>query len=448
MIRQEVSVGIYPQKVYCPVPSMNGANNHVVEIFVTKMLNRDFPTFFYYLDTRLLTFYDSFDQDTIMNVFEPDFSSASNTVIEWMAFDERFGRSIAKMTSYLSPLKPRSMILSKSALINQVDQQLHLEFVPDLNSVGNVELWYVSQKDQSYYVYSSVNLDSDGTYSLSISYRLGESTIEQMTTKVIKCPDYALGTVHTLEMKLVRPEIEMMNHNITLFNEWISGQSVSTNISNPVPDESWRIDAVLKKGYSVICSQSFGTDKFEVELFKQMFLSEGLLAISQSLPLNVQKPSSPVLNIDRVWISCQYDASGCNVTHVPKNFVNSTTSDTIANLVQQQGKVVVAAVSSVAGSLFLLFLLLAFVPGIIFVVWKLLGMRGKREKQAKLDAWKFEFELNRNVSSLDDKRFSVSRRVYQTSHDENKLKGTLKKFAQVRDYEMSDVSTGSDSEME
>ncbi len=305
----------------------------------------------------------------------------------------------------------------------------------------------MSQKDQSYYVYSSVNLDSDGTYSLSISYQLGESSMtEQMTTKVIKCPDYALGTVHTLDMKLVRPEIEVMNHNITRFNEWISTQDISTNSSNPVLDEPWRIDAVLKRGYSVVCSLSFGTDKSEVELFKQMLLSKGILAISQSLPLHVQTPSSPVLNIDRVWISCQYEASGCNVTHVPKNIVNTTTTttgDTIANLVQQQGKTVVAVVSSVAGSLFLLFLLLAFVPGILFVVWKLFGMRGKREKQAKLDAWKFEFALNGNVSSLDDKRFNVSRRRVQTNQDENKLKGALRRFAQV-----SDVSTGSDSEID
>ncbi len=317
---------------------------------VREFTRKNGPAFFYYFDTRLLTFYDSFDQDTVLEVFEPVLSSADNTLIEWREFDEQLGRSIAKMTSYLSTLKPRSMILCKSALINQVDQQLQLEFVSDLDSVANVELLYVSQKDQSYYVYSSVRLDSDGTYSLSISYQLGESMVEQMT-KVIKCPDYALGTVHTLEMKLVRPEIEMMNHNITRFNEWISVQNISTNISNPVPDEPWRIDAVLKKEYSFVCSLSFATDESEVELFKQMLLSEGLLAISQSLPLHVQQtPSSPVLNIDRVWISCQYGATyGCNVTQVPKknSSVNTTTSEAMVN-VQQYGKTVVAAVFTVA----------------------------------------------------------------------------------------------------
>ena len=73
--------------------------------------------------------------------------------------------------------------------------------------------------------------------------------------------------------------------------------------------------------------------------------------------------------------------------------------------------------------------------------------RKRREKQAKLDAWKFEFVLDKNVSSVDDKRFSVARRMYKVNQEEeNKVKRALKRFSHVREYEMTDLSSTS-SEM-
>ncbi len=457
VIVQEQSVNIFERKTHCRVPVLDGAHNHIVEIYVT-MLNRDFtskhaPAFFYYLDTRHLTFYDSFDTGTDMFVVDPASSATGSTLLDWIKFDESSSRSVARMTSHVSSTNQRSTIVSQSVVANRVDQQLHLEFVSDTgSSVGNVELCYLSGVDPSYGVYGGINTDtSTGKHTLSIAYQLGESAPKQ--TKTVQCMRYVPGTAHAIEMKLVRPEMEMMYQNITAFNEWISAQNISINSTHSTPDEPWRIDVMVRQGYTPICSLSLVTQNREVESFKSM-LSTGCLGVAQSVSASGQQPGSGaplVLNIDRIWVSCQFDVLCDNVTHVPKHFANITTAE--PNYIQQYGKTVVAAVSSIAGSL--LFLLLLIIPITIgfILLWRFLATK-KKEKQAKLEAWKFEFVLDKNVSSIDDDNFaSVARKIYKVDEDEKQRRNflSLRQFSNVRDVELEDLSsdmTMTDSEIE
>ncbi len=461
-------VSIYKHTVHCQVPTLEGALNQKVEIYVT-MSNRDFnprkaPAFFYYMDTRSFTFYDTFDQPRSVEVFEPDPSSINNTIIEWINFDEETSRSELRMTSHLSTgSKHRSQIVSKSTIVNQLDQTVHMEFISDSDTFGNVELWYVSASDPNYHVYVSVGVDSVGKRSIGIYYQLGVG-VEPKTKqfKYAECPQYSAGVVHTMEMKLVRPEIEMKNVNATLFNAWLAAQPVSTNSTQAVPDEPWRIDMAVKQGDTQICSLSLETEKAQVEQFKRM-LSTGRLGIAQSVPPSPSPSPSPSrslqaqqrrsdsvltveLKIDRVWISCQYDsndAAGCNnVTQIPKNYAGNEVFIRDSSLkVSRFTDSVASIMIFVAVGLFVLFVILSTIPLLVFGFWKL---------------WRFtKRRLNQHghaggSSSSDEDEFFIraARKIHRTDvSDETRLRKILisKMHLGTVSSDVTDVTTSTDT---
>lgn len=70
-----------------------------------------------------------------------------------------------------------------------------------------------------------------------------------------------------------------------------------------------------------------------------------------------------------------------------------------------------------------------------------------------MEAWKFEFVLDKNVSSVDDDNFaSVARKMYKVNDEDNKQRRnflSLKQFSNVRDMELADLSSDvTDSEFE
>ena len=65
-----------------------------------------------------------------------------------------------------------------------------------------------------------------------------------------------------------------------------------------------------------------------------------------------------------------------------------------------------------------------------------------KEKQAKIDAWKFKVEMNQYVSSVDDARIDSVARKSIKEKDDNRIKKNLaKKYVQEReiDIEIEDI---------
>jgi hypothetical protein len=390
------------------------------------------PAFFYYINISNQEYYTSFDIDNLFISF--NISEGTEALsLTWIPFDEATSRSLMNMTSTFSLSITRTTIQSIKPLLTSADHQLLVEFLTSRNQVGNViEISILSSIDSSY-LYGAFGIDPNGNTYISLQYRINTNTTLE-NNLISFCPEFnpQSNVAYSLILRPVRTDVELYYDNTTAFYEWIATQNIN---NNSIPNSSWRIDVMIEYGGNIVCKLNSTPSVQGIDMLLRFTNSS--ITIGQSIYQNGNRrkwkasQGNTVLSVymNRIWIECQYEF--CNLT----TFITQPgyNSDNIrqANIIQQKKSTI--ALASIIGGIFVL-LIISCLCLILLLLWRL--TRKKKVPDSKLDAWKFEFVLDKNTSSLNDERYSTfARRMYKVENqDANKLQSIFKKKSNIKPF--------------